>query len=115
MPRVNAPDRTRPAARRSFTAIELIVVLAIISVLVALLAGTVVRTITTVQTNNSRTALTKSQSALNRQWAASKDQFFKEDAARLYPAQWAYVYTMAGGDVNRARVIWMKVRLQQAF
>jgi prepilin-type N-terminal cleavage/methylation domain-containing protein len=108
-------DRTGPAARGAFTLIELLIVLALITVLITLTAGTVLRVIDTQQRNNTQTTLTKLQSALNRQWAAYKDQFFKEDAARLNPVPWAYVYQMAGNDPARARVIWVKLRLSQAF
>jgi prepilin-type N-terminal cleavage/methylation domain-containing protein len=111
MPRVNPRYRTR----RSFTLLELLVVLTLITVLLALLTGTVVRTILTVQKSNTQTALTKVQSALNRQWVAYKDQYWKEDAQRLYPQQWAAVLAIAGNDPKRARVIWVKLRQKQTF
>jgi prepilin-type N-terminal cleavage/methylation domain-containing protein len=111
----NARKRTGPAARGAFTLIELLIVLALIAVLVALAAGTVVRVIDTQSRNNTQTALTKIQSALNRRWSEYKDLFWKEDAARLYPNQWAAVMTIANNDPARARVIWVKLRQKQAF
>jgi prepilin-type N-terminal cleavage/methylation domain-containing protein len=111
----NARKRTGPAARGAFTLIELLIVIALVAVLAALAAGTVVRVIDTQTRSNTQTTLTKLQSALNRQWAAYKDQFFKEDAARLYPGPWLYVFQMAGNDTGRARVLWVKLRLSQAF
>jgi prepilin-type N-terminal cleavage/methylation domain-containing protein len=108
-------ERTGPAARGAFTLIELLIVLALITVLIALTAGTVLRVIDTQQRSNTQTALAKVQSALTRQWAAYKDQFFKEDAPRLYPKQWNAVMAIAGNDPARARVIWVKVRQKQTF
>jgi prepilin-type N-terminal cleavage/methylation domain-containing protein len=111
----NARKRTGPAARGAFTLIELLVVIALVAVLAALAAGTVVRVIDTQTRSNTQTTLTKLQSTLNRQWATYKDQFFKEDAARGNPGPWSYVFQMAGNDTARARVLWVKLRLSQAF
>ncbi len=111
----NTQKCSSPAARGAFTLIELLIVLALLATLVALASGAVIRVMESQTRSNTQTALTKVQTALNSQWSRYKDQFWKEDAARLYPAQWAAVYAIAGNDPARARVIWVKLRLKQAF
>jgi type II secretory pathway pseudopilin PulG len=112
----HAPKRTGPAARGSFTMVELIIVLMVISILVALTAGTVFRVILSQKKSNTKVTIDKISSQLTKQWNTYKDLFWKEDAPRNFPNQWNYVLTtLAQNDPKRARVIWVKLRMKQVF
>lgn len=102
--------RCGPGRRRAaFTLIELLVVLGIISVLVALLAAAVVKTLGTMQAQATDSTLEKVASELNKQWKVVIDQAGKEAVPDTV------TNNLAGGDVRRARVIWVKLRLKQEF
>lgn len=102
--------------RRGFTLIELLVVIAIIAALMALTASAVIKYMLVQQVNNTQTTLNKVQSVLNRQWAAAKDQAWKE---AIPPNVQTYIQTnLAGTDANatvRVRVIYVKLRMRQMF
>jgi prepilin-type N-terminal cleavage/methylation domain-containing protein len=112
-------DRRRPG----FTLIEMLVVVAIISVLVSLTAVAVFRLIGTQQTANTNSELSKLQDELNQRFRAFEDKVSKE-AIPSGGVYYSVVYNpqtgagMAGGDANaaqRAQVIWRKLRLKQVF
>jgi prepilin-type N-terminal cleavage/methylation domain-containing protein len=111
-------DRRRPR-RAAFTLIELLVVILIITILVALSAAAVLRIIGVQQTSNSKTALTKVQAELNKQWSAAAARFEKETPPFTDPNLNAVynnvVMPLAQNDRKRARVIWVKLRLKQMF
>src|SRR6516225_5477954 len=94
--------------RNGFTLIELLVVVAIIAVLATLVIGATMRFIQTQKETNTRTVLQTLDKALQQQWANVAN-----DAKKETPSQ--AVYTLAGGDSNRAKVIWIKMRLMEAF
>ncbi len=94
--------------RGGFTLIELLIVLAIISVLAALVAGASLRLVGSQEKANTRQLLEKLQKTLDQQWTAVADEARKQ---RIPDG----VFTMAGGDVRRAKVIWLKLRLKQEF
>lgn len=104
--------------RLGFTLVELLVVMSIIAILFALSAAAILRFIDVQSGSNTSTALNKIDTRLKAQWNAAKDQFFKEQIPTRYITQGQYNYIlqcMAGGDVQRARVIWVKFRLREAF
>lgn len=107
-------DRSRmPCARRAFTLVELLVVVAIIAVLVSLGAWGVFATIGVRQQNNTKGTILVVHKLLQNRWAQVVADAKKETPS---PA----VVALAGGtslDPNgaRARVIWAKVRLAEAF
>jgi prepilin-type N-terminal cleavage/methylation domain-containing protein len=111
-------DRCRSGRRRrsGFTLIELLVVIAIIAALMALSASAVIKFMAVQQNNNTQTVMNKVQSALNKQWAAAKDQAWKEpipSAIDTYIRQ-----NLAGNDANvtgRVRVIYVKLKMRQLF
>ncbi len=110
------PKRHGPPARGAFTMLELLVVLLVIGLLVALTAGTVVRVMDSQKKSTTQVTLNKIQSQLTKQWNAYKDVYWREDAQRLYPNQWNYVLSsLSQNDSKRARVIWVKLRMKQAF
>jgi prepilin-type N-terminal cleavage/methylation domain-containing protein len=119
MTRADARRARRRPRRTGFTLIELLIVIAIIALLMALTAGAVFRTIGLQNSSNTRATLTSVQTHLNKQWSAAASRFQKETLPPHDPAlATAYntvVLPMAGGDSQRARVIWVKMRLKQEF
>lgn len=112
----NSPKRNGPPARGAFTMLELLVVLLVISILVALTAGTVLRVMESQKKSVTKVTLDKIQAQLTKRWNEHKDIYWKEDAARNFPTQWNYVLTtLAQNDPKRARVIWVKLRMKLAF
>jgi prepilin-type N-terminal cleavage/methylation domain-containing protein len=109
--------RLRSHYRRvGFTLIELLVVIAIIAALMALTASAVIKFMAVQQTNNTQSTLNKVQSVLNRQWAAAKDQAWKETIPAT--VQTFIQANLAGTDANvagRTRVIYVKLRMRQLF
>lgn len=94
--------------RQAFTLIELLVVIAIIAVLAALAATGTMRVIEAQNESNTRTAIQTAYSILQKQWAK-----VVADAKKETPSD--AVYALAGSDSQRAQVIWVKVRLMEAF
>jgi prepilin-type N-terminal cleavage/methylation domain-containing protein len=119
MLRADAPGRRRPR-RAAFTLVELLVVIAIIAVLISLSAAAVLRVLGVQQSSNTKTVLTTLESRLQKQWSAASERFRKEPLPPKDPVL-AGVYNnvvlpnLAGGDPQRARVIWVKLRLKQEF
>jgi prepilin-type N-terminal cleavage/methylation domain-containing protein len=111
-------DRRRPR-RAAFTLIELLIVIAIIAILVALSAAAVLRIIGVQQTSNSKTALTKIESQVHKQYSAAAARFQKEVLPPKDPTlkniYLTTVLPLAGNEPDRARVIWVKMRLKQTF
>jgi prepilin-type N-terminal cleavage/methylation domain-containing protein len=110
--------------RGGFTLVELMVVILIIGLLAGLLAAGAFQVISSRRSGNTELLLKKVDSALQKQWQAVVDQAeteeippqfmnpqFNSSGVRL---SWGLL-DMAGGDTNRARVIWKKLRLKQEF
>ncbi len=109
----NLPDTTR---RGGFTLIELIVVIAIIAALAALTAGATLKFLGSQQIANTKSTLDRTQSQLNKAWSKVKDQAYREQMPSAVNA-WILA-NLAGNDANaqgRARVIYVKLKLRQAF
>jgi prepilin-type N-terminal cleavage/methylation domain-containing protein len=106
-------------ARDAFTLVELLVVITIIAILLALVAGATLRFIGVQQQNNSEVVVRKVNEVLKRQWQAVIDQASKEPLPPTPPALAAaysqVVLPLAGNDATRARIIWIKLRLKQEF
>src|SRR5262249_47702093 len=105
---------SRYGARRrgAFTLVELLVVLSIIAILIALSAAATLRFLGVQPATDTRTQLQRLDSTLRTQWSAVADQARKEPIpADIRPA----IEAIAGGDTERTRVIWVKLRLKQAF
>jgi prepilin-type N-terminal cleavage/methylation domain-containing protein len=110
----------RMVRRPGFTLIELLVVIAIIALLMSMTAVAVFRLIGTTQGNNTKSELARIEGALKKVWRESADQFSTEPipATGNYNAVYSQiVLPMAGGKGHelRAKVIWTKLRLKQAF
>jgi prepilin-type N-terminal cleavage/methylation domain-containing protein len=115
-------DRTgRPTRRAGMTLIELLIVMTIIAVLASLSIGAVFTLREAQMKSFTETTLTKLASALDLQWKAAMDTI--NDELKLPPPptgtplgnlrQWCT--TTAGGDSERAKVIYAKARLAQEF
>ena len=94
--------------RSAFTLVELLVVIAIIAVLMSLAAWGVIRMIGTQQNNNTEATVRVLNKLLMDRWRA-----VVEDARKETPSPTALA--LAGNDPARAQVIWIKVRLMEAF
>jgi prepilin-type N-terminal cleavage/methylation domain-containing protein len=100
--------RGRPA----FTLVELLLVIAIIAALVALSASAVLRFRIVQTTWNTKNLVQRLNSQFRKQWSTVADQARRENIPLAYQP---LVNQLAGGDADRARVIWVKLRLKQAF
>jgi prepilin-type N-terminal cleavage/methylation domain-containing protein len=113
------PRTTKRSARRAgFTMIEMLVVVTIIAILLSLTTAAVLKLIPAQQSFNTKTALTRFDSDLQRAYRAAADKFRHEpipnQGSALYNA-YQIVYSTAGNDHARAQVIWTKLRLKQTF
>ena len=97
--------------RSGFTLVELLVVIAIIAVLVSLSGAAYFRWIATQAQDTTETTMRDVAKVLERQMKQVIDRAKKEPESNI-PLS---VRTMAGGDMRRARVIWIKLRLKQEF
>ncbi|MBM4068862.1 MAG: type II secretion system protein [Planctomycetes bacterium] len=93
---------------RAFTLVELLVVIAIIGVLAALTVTGVMRVIDAQNESNTRTAIQTAYSILQKHWAK-----VVADAKKETPSTAAL--QLAGNDPQRAQVVWVKLRLMEAF
>ncbi|MCS6851893.1 MAG: type II secretion system GspH family protein, partial [Gemmataceae bacterium] len=87
---------------------ELLVAIAIIGILASLASVAVFRWIDRQRVNNTNALLQTVQECLKRHWTKVIEDAKKE----AIPSD---VVTLAGGSQDRARVIWIKLRLTEAF
>jgi prepilin-type N-terminal cleavage/methylation domain-containing protein len=95
--------------RAGFTLIELLTVIAIIAVLATLSAAAVIKFIGVQYKSNTTNALNKVAPLVKSAWVR-----VAEEAKRETPNS-AMVQNLAGGNTQRAQVIWTYLRVQQAF
>jgi prepilin-type N-terminal cleavage/methylation domain-containing protein len=110
--------RQAEKGRKGFTLIELLVVMTIIAVLVSLVASATMRIIGVQQEKATETVTHKIGSALDKHWkaviAAANQESFDNDA--IFPLQVITpLKSLAAGDEQRMRVLWIKLRLKQEF
>jgi prepilin-type N-terminal cleavage/methylation domain-containing protein len=104
--------RKSSGRRRGFTLIELLVVIAIIAVLASLAAWAVFAMMGRQQTRNTESTIKTLNKLLQDRWSHVIAEARKETPSDK-------VWALAGGDRERdrerAQVIWVKVRLAEAF
>lgn len=101
------PTRERHS-RSAFTLVEMLVVVAILAVLAALAAGGIFGWIDAQRRSNTEQTITTVHARLQQQMTAVLK---KADTETVPPS----VLGIAGGDQQRARVLWKKFRLRQEF
>jgi prepilin-type N-terminal cleavage/methylation domain-containing protein len=103
--------------RKGFTLIELMVVIAIIAVLATLAIGATMRYIASQKEANTRTIFSSLDKDLQRHWAKVIADAKAEPSGNISAAVWnmAITPTFPNGDPNLARIIWIKMRLMEAF
>lgn len=94
--------------RAGFTLIELLVVIAIMGILMSLIGAAVFKTITVRKRSFTQQSVDKLYLQLQRHMKAVIDDARTE---QIPPA----VLALAGNDPNRARIVWIKLRLKQQF
>ena len=99
---------TRTTRRPAFTLVELLVVIAIIGILASLTAVAVFRWVDQTRENNSEALIRAVNEVLQQHWRKVIEAAKKEAP----PSQ---VMVLAGGDTDRAKLIWVKLRLTEAF
>ncbi len=107
-----SPRRRPPAG---FTLIELLVVIGMLGVLSAVAAGVYFRVKASQTIKASQVTLAKLTTGLNQQWSAERDTAEKEFKDNAQPSAITSILTMAGGDRDRAKALWMHLRLKNAF
>jgi prepilin-type N-terminal cleavage/methylation domain-containing protein len=94
--------------RRGFTLIELLVVIAIIAILASLVAYAVFAMMGRQQARNTESTIKTINKLLQTRWSHVIAEARKESPS-------PEVLKFANGDLERAQVIWVKVRLAEAF
>ena len=102
-------------SRAGFTLIELLVVVAILAVLSAIGVGAFFRVRASSEIKANETTVAKMTTGLNKAWSAGRDSAEKEFKDNTYSAQIAQITTIAGGDRDRAKALWMYFRMINEF
>ncbi len=102
-------------SRAGFTLIELLVVIAILAVLSAIGVGTYFRVRSSSEVKANETTVAKLSTGLNQQWSAERDTAEKEFKDNTYPAPIQKLTDFAAGDRDRAKALWMHLRMKNTF
>jgi prepilin-type N-terminal cleavage/methylation domain-containing protein len=115
-------QRAGGRGRSAFTMIELLVVVSIIGLLLAITVGTVFRVRSSSQARDTEALVSKVNSGLDEQMKAAVDQarddFINPSSAAANPlnsAYWSNVMNLAGGDMDRAKVLYVKMKVLREF
>lgn len=107
---------TAPDRRRGFTLVELLVTLLLIAILAALTTGAVFRVLAGEKNRATEATLSKLNTGLDRQWKAVMDDAREDiDTSRLSSTTMTALMAYAGGDKDRAKVIWSYLKLKNEF
>lgn len=102
----------RTSKRIGFTLVELLVVIAIIAILAGLGMWGIFAMIGRSQGRNTESTMKVVNKLLMARWSAVISDAKKESISQ---ATHPNVFALASNDLERARVIWVKVRLMEAF
>src|SRR5262249_21769173 len=118
MERTNRQRRPATRGREAFSLVELMIVITIIGILMALSVGAVIRFIGTQQRANTISLVRRLAGLLDSPMRLVTHKGMQEPIGRTGPNAstiQSTIMTLAGGHGERARVIWVKLRLKQAF
>src|SRR5207247_6970789 len=94
--------------RGGFTLVELLVVIAIIAVLAALAAGGAFRLIASQRVSRTEDAMRAFDKTMRQQWKKVVEEANGETPSEA-------VIDLAGGNMEIARILWVRFRLAEAF
>ncbi len=103
---------TTAPARRGFTLVELLVVVALLALLAALSAGAYFRIQASEKNRAAEATLSKLNTLHDRRWKAVLDTASQDALQSKIPD---LVVQFAGGDKDRARAVWTYMRLKNEF
>jgi prepilin-type N-terminal cleavage/methylation domain-containing protein len=102
-------------SRVAFTLVEMLVVIAVIGILAALTAAGVYKVIGVQRSSNTKSTMASVYRVLQEHWQAVIADARKETGLEIPFQQIDTLFGPAGANIDRNRIIWIKMRLMEAF